>query len=118
MMWQTVWRTIWTITRKEIIDNFRDRRSIFNALLSVSMNPILYIVLFGFMNRAFSEQATQTLQLPVVGAEHAPNLIAFLDQQNVDILPAPADPEAALLAGDFNTLSQVQFVNFLRMNAC
>lgn len=99
-----MWRTIWAITRKEIIDNFRDRRSIFNALLSVSLNPILYIVLFGFMNRAFSEQATQTLQLPVVGAEHAPNLIAFLDQQNVDVLPPPADPEAALLAGDVDVV--------------
>jgi sodium transport system permease protein len=107
-MWQTVWRTIWTITRKEIIDNFRDRRSIFNALFSVSINPILYIVLFGFMNRAFSDQATQTLQLPVVGSEHAPNLIAFLDQQNVDILPAPADPEAALLAGDVDVVLVIE----------
>jgi sodium transport system permease protein len=103
-----MWRTIWTITRKEIIDNFRDRRSIFNALLSVSLNPILYIVLFGFMNRAFSEQATQTLQLPVVGAENAPNLIAFLDQQNVDILPPPADPEAALLAGDVDVVLVIE----------
>jgi sodium transport system permease protein len=103
-----MWPTIWTITRKEIIDNFRDRRSIFNALLSVSLNPILYIALFGFMNRAFSEQAAQTLQLPVVGAENAPNLIAFLDQQNVDILPPPADPEAALLAGDVDVVLVIE----------
>ena len=99
-----MWRTIWTITQKETRDNFRDRRSIFNALLSVLLNPLLYIVLFGFLNRAFSDQATQTLRLPVVGAEHAPNLVAFLDQQNVDILPAPDDPEAALLAGDVDVV--------------
>ena len=103
-----MWQMIWTITRKEITDNFRDRRSIFNALLSVSMNPILYIVLFGFMNRAFSEQAAQTLQLPVVGAENAPNLIAFLDQQNVDILPPPDDPEAALLARDVDVVLVIE----------
>jgi sodium transport system permease protein len=103
-----MWPIIWTIIRKETTDNFRDRRSIFNALLSVSMNPILYIVLFGFMNRAFSDQATQTLQLPVVGAENAPNLVAFLDQQNVDILPAPADPEAALLSGDVDVVLVIE----------
>ena len=95
-----MWRTIWVITSKELKDHLRDRRSIFNALISVMMNPVLYIVLFGFMNTAFADQAAQTLQLPVVGAENAPNLIAFLDQQNVDILPAPDDPEAALLADD------------------
>ncbi|MCA9931325.1 MAG: ABC transporter permease [Anaerolineales bacterium] len=103
-----MWQTIWTITQKEITDNFRDRRSIFNALMSVLLNPILYIVLFGFMNRAFSDQAAQALPLHVVGAENAPNLVAFLDQQNVDILPAPEDPEAALLAGDVDVVLVIE----------
>lgn len=97
-------RTIWIVIKKEATDNLRDRRSVFNALLSVLMNPLLFIVLFGFMNRAFSQQATQTLQLPVMGAEHAPNLIDFLEQQNVEIMPAPEDAEAALLAGDVNVV--------------
>lgn len=99
-----MWQQIWVITQKEIVDNFRDRRAVFNALLSVLLNPILYIVLFGFLNSAFSEQAEQALQLPVVGAENAPNLIAFLDQYNVDILPPPSDPEAAILAGDADVI--------------
>jgi sodium transport system permease protein len=34
-----------------------------------------------------------------VGAERAPGLIDFLSQQNVDIRPAPADPEAAVRSG-------------------
>ena len=95
-----MWRLVSVITRKEFMDNFRDRRSIFNALLSVLINPLLYIAMFGFLNRAFSEQAERALQLPIVGAENAPNLVAYLDQQNVDILPAPEDVEAAILAGD------------------
>lgn len=97
-------RTIWTIIHKEATDNLRDRRSVFNALLSVLMNPLLFIVLFGFMNRAFSEQATQRLRLHVDGAENAPNLVEFLAQQNVEILEAPADAEAALLGGDINVV--------------
>jgi len=99
-----MWGTIWTILRKELTDNMRDRRSVFNALLSVLINPLLYIVLFGFLNRAFSEQATQTLQLPIIGAQNAPNLVSFLDQQNVDVLPPPEDAEAALLAGDVDVV--------------
>ena len=99
-----MWRNIWTILRKELIDNLRDRRSVFNALLSVLLNPLLYIFLFGFLFRAFSEQATQTLQLPVIGAENAPNLVSFLDQQNVEVQSPPEDPEAALLAGDVDVV--------------
>jgi sodium transport system permease protein len=96
--------TIWTVIKKETTDNLRDGRSVFNALLSVLMNPLLFIMLFGFMNRAFSEQATQILQLPVIGAEHAPNLVDFLKKQNVNVLDAPDDAEAALLAGDVNVV--------------
>lgn len=97
-------RTIWTVLHKEATDNLRDRRSVFNALLSVLMNPILFIVLFGFINRTVSQQVTQTLELPIVGAENAPNLVAYLDQNNVDILPPPDDAEAELLTGDVDVV--------------
>lgn len=73
-------RRLWIVIRKEFLDNMRDRRSVGNALFSVLLNPLLYIVLFGFMNRAFSEQAEQTLELHVSGAQYAPNLIQFLDR--------------------------------------
>jgi sodium transport system permease protein len=91
---------IWTITIKETVDNLRDRRSVTNALFSVLFNPILYIFLFGFLNRSLSQQAERPLQLPIVGAENAPNMVQFLDQNNVDILPAPADPETAVREGE------------------
>ena len=94
------WLLVGIISRKEAVDNLRDRRSVFNALLSVLLNPLLYIVLFGFLNRAFADQVEQTLQLPVVGVANAPNLVAFLDMYNVDILTPPADVRAAVQNGD------------------
>jgi sodium transport system permease protein len=100
----SIWQTLTTVLRKEATDNLRDRRSVFNALLGVLINPLLFIFLFGFLNSAFSEQATQTLELPVVGAENAPNLVDFLDQQNVEVQAAPEDPEAALLEGDVSVV--------------
>lgn len=93
-------RRLWIIVRKEIVDNLRDRRSVSNALFTVLINPLLYIVLFGFLFRTFSEQAEQALALHVIGRENAPNLIQFLDQNNVDIIDAPADAEAAVRRGD------------------
>lgn len=95
---------IWIVIRKEIIDNLRDRRSVGNALFAVLVNPLLYIVLFGFLNRTFSEQAERPLLLSVAGAANAPNLVQFLDQNNVDILEAPDDPEEAVRRGDLDVV--------------
>ena len=93
-------RRLWVIVQKEIVDNLRDRRSVGNALFAVLINPLLYVVLFGFLNRAFTEQAERPLALHVLGAANAPNLVQFLDQNNVDILEAPADAEEAVRRGD------------------
>jgi sodium transport system permease protein len=56
--------------------------------------------LFGFLNRAFSEQAQRPLHLPVAGADQAPNLVDYLQQNNVVIMPAPEDARAAVRDGD------------------
>lgn len=97
-------RRLWFIIQKEIVDNMRDRRSVANALFAVLINPLLYVILFGFLNRTFSEQAERPLALHVVGAANAPNLVQFLDQNNVDILEAPADAEAAVRRGDLSVV--------------
>lgn len=94
----------WIVLRKEVVDNLRDVRSVLNALLYVLMNPLLFIIMFGFLFRTFSEQATATLELPVVGAANAPALVAYLEQQAVDVVPGPADPEAALAAGEVDVV--------------
>ena len=93
-------KRLWVIIHKELLDNMRDRRSVGNALFTVLLNPLIYIVLFGFMNRAFSEQIDRPLELHISGAQYAPNLIQFLEQNNVNILEAPADAETAVRRGD------------------
>ena len=93
-------KRLWVIIHKELLDNMRDRRSVGNALFTVLLNPLIYIVLFGFMNRAFSEQIDRPLELHISGAQYAPNLIQFLEQNNVNILEAPEDAETAVRRGD------------------
>lgn len=84
-----------TIYKKEIRENLRDRRSLFNSvLLGPILFPILFIGLGYFAASKQQERAEQVLEVPVVGAEYAPNLVAFLAQQGVLVQPAPEDPES------------------------
>jgi sodium transport system permease protein len=65
---------------------------------------LLLIALIVFQSQSRAEQFDRPLELPIVGAERAPNLVAFLEQQNVTVQPPPADPEAAVRAGDADVI--------------
>jgi len=88
---------LWTVTAKEMTDLFRDRRTVMVAFL---MGPLLMpFLVLGIsklaMNRVTS-QLEKPLEVPVVGAQNAPNLIAWLEGQNIVVMPPPADPDAAI----------------------
>ena len=92
-------RTLLAVFTKEVVDNFRDRRTLVTALL---MGPLLGPMLFAFVinlsiERSLSD-ADSTMQLPVIGAEHAPNLTRFLQSRNIEVIDGPADRAAALTA--------------------
>ena len=90
-------RPLLTVFRKEARENIRDRRALFNSvLLGPLLFPVLFIGLAWFGSSKQQERAEQRLEVPVVGAEHAPNLVLFLEQQGVAILPAPDDPEGVV----------------------
>ena len=59
----------------------------------------MLILIFTLIAQAVTTR-NKPLELPVAGAEHAPSLVEFLRQQNVIVKPAPADPQAAVRAGD------------------
>jgi sodium transport system permease protein len=88
------------IFQKEIIDNLRDRRTLFSSLASMLFTPALLLALIVVLGRSLNvDPQEKSLRLPVQGAELAPGLIEFMRQNNVEIVPAPADPAAAVLAG-------------------
>jgi sodium transport system permease protein len=97
-----------TVYKKEVRENLRDRRSLFNSvLLGPILFPILFIGLAYFAGSKQQERAEKTLEVPVVGTEHAPNLISFLEQQGVVILTAPEDPEASVKAQDMQVIIRI-----------
>ena len=87
-------RGLTTVFRKEVRENIRDRRALFNSLLlGPLLFPLLFVGLMWFLQSAEKERQEQTLELPVVGAELAPSLVRFLEQQGTVIQPEPDDPE-------------------------
>ena len=83
---------------KEVKDNLRDRRVVLSTLVFGPLfGPVLLVVMLGFAERQTSERLETTLELPVVGPENAPNLVAYLERQGVVIKPAPDDPEGAIV---------------------
>ena len=86
-----------TVYKKEVRENLRDRRSLFNSvLLGPILFPILFIGLAYFAGSKQQERAEKVLEVPVVGAQNAPNLVSFLEQQGVVIQAATQDPEASV----------------------
>ena len=90
-------RTVLTVFAKEVLDNIRDRRTLASALL---MGPLFGPLLFAFVINLSIERSLsdveKTLPLPVVGAEHAPNLVRYLESRNIELTEAPESREAAL----------------------
>lgn len=97
-----------TVYKKEVQENLRDRRSLFNSvLLGPILFPILFIGLAYFAGSKQQERAEKVLEVPVVGAEHAPNLVSFLEQQGLVILTAPEDPEASVRAQEMQVIVRI-----------
>ena len=88
-------RAVW---RKELADALRDRRSLMSALIVPLIMPLMIAVMFSTLASTLSDD--QPIETPVAGREHAPNLMAWLEERGVVVRDPPADPEAAVRAGD------------------
>ena len=76
-------RTILTVCRKEILETARDRRTLFSLLLGPLLGPLLFVTIINIAVSRNLSGLDQPLDLPIVGAERAPNLIAFLNARGL-----------------------------------
>jgi sodium transport system permease protein len=95
-------KKIFVIVQKELLDNLRDYRRWTTGIFWALFGPLLLGGMIMLLGNSMREKVEQSLVLPVAGAENAPSLIAFLEQNDVKIEPAPADPKAAVIAGDIS----------------
>lgn len=92
---------IFIVFNKEVIDNLRDRRSLFSAAMSTLIGPLILLVLIFILGRTvFSDTQETTLDLPFIGAQNAPALVEYLEQNGISIVAAPDDPAQAVRNGD------------------
>ena len=103
-----VMSTLWSVVRKELLDISRDHRTL---LLGLLMGPLLMPLLILGMG-AISENRSKTqleevLEIPVVGAAEAPNLLAFLASQGIRSKPAPEDLAAAIARQDVDVALRI-----------
>ncbi|HEY0180987.1 MAG TPA: ABC transporter permease [Dokdonella sp.] len=101
-------RAALTVFWKEVRENLRDRRTLLNTLLTGPLfAPLVFVLVINAAITREIDKADQPLPVPVVGAEHAPNLIAALKQDGVRVVPAPADPERAVREQDADLVLRV-----------
>ena len=95
--------SMWAVMRKELLDISRDRRTLAMALL---LGPLLYpVLMLGMGAMVENRQKTQldkVLEVPVVGVENAPNLVAFLASNGITATRPPADLDAAITRQDID----------------
>ncbi|MFQ5958416.1 MAG: ABC transporter permease [Alphaproteobacteria bacterium] len=91
---------IGVVFAKEVIDNLRDRRSVTMAFFYPFVGPVLIGALIALVGQAITELPTSELTLPVRGADAAPQLVQYLEDNGVRIVPAPEDPALALRSGE------------------
>ena len=81
---------------KEVRDNVRDRRTLLSALGVAGGGPLLFVALMSFILDTVISGIEEPMDLAVVGAEHAPNLIERLERNDVIIVAGPDDPARAV----------------------
>jgi sodium transport system permease protein len=95
------WRRVTVVAGKELVDHFRDRRSLVLALLYPLLGPFLLggsLYVAGNILTADSE--VQALRLPALGIEHAPAFVDYLAEREIELVPAARSPAAMVREGE------------------
>jgi sodium transport system permease protein len=91
--------TVLIVARKELVDLFRDRKTVMIGMLMMPLLfPALILGIGSLAERRTRTQLESTMQLPIIGAEHAPNLVRYLHAQNIEAQPPPGDPDGEVRA--------------------
>ncbi|MGA9422161.1 MAG: ABC transporter permease [Rhodanobacteraceae bacterium] len=93
---------------KEVRENLRDRRTVINTLVTGPlMAPLIFVLIINVAVKRELDKAEKPLEVPVIGAVHAPNLIAALKREGLVVKPGMADPERAVYEQDADVVLRV-----------
>lgn len=84
---------------KEVLDNARDRRSLLVALIYPLMGPLLLGLIVSMVTTVITMGSQPIQKLHMVGAAHAPALVAFLAEKTIVPEDPGGDPEDLVRSG-------------------
>ncbi len=100
--------SVLTVLLKEVKENLRDRRTLISAFLTGPLlGPLLFVMLINFTLNRELDKAEKPLPVPVIGAEHAPNLVAALKAGGVVPGAPVADPAQAVRKQDADVVLRI-----------
>lgn len=80
---------ILVVCAKEILETARDRRTLGSLLIGPLLGPLMFVVLMNVMVSQTLSSAEDRLDVAMLGAERAPNLVAYLAARDIHALDAP-----------------------------
>lgn len=93
------------IFKKEIKDSLRDRRALMTAMIPAILGPLLMMFLLSSVAKTRTE--TDDLSLYVIGAQNAPDLIAFLEENDLTIEEFEGDPKTEIQAKNVDVVAEI-----------
>src|SRR5512144_2027127 len=101
--------SLWTVMKKELRELSRDRRTLVLALVMGPLLPPALILGMGAMaeSRAKS-QIEKPLAIAMVGAERAPNLVAWLGGQGISRKVLAGNPDDAIRDQDEDVYLRIE----------
>jgi sodium transport system permease protein len=87
---------------KECIDNLRDKRTIFSSFSLALLGPVLFVGIMVFVLERALGESDDPVEFAVIGAEYAPELMKFLENENSKIkrIDPVDDPKSLVMSGE------------------
>ncbi|MFN3628752.1 MAG: ABC transporter permease [Casimicrobiaceae bacterium] len=100
------WARLATVTRKELTDLLRDRKSIFWALFAVAISGPLVLGVMYFAIEAVSDRIKR-ITAPIHGAAQAPDLVRHLERRGIRIEAVDAGFEEKIAQGELDVVVRI-----------
>ena len=97
-----------TVLLKELRELSRDRRTLMLALMMPLLFPVLIIGMGTLAENRAKGQMEKDLKIAIVGAEHAPNLVAWLAGQGIARKTLAKAPDAAIRDQDEDVYLKIE----------
>ena len=102
-------KALWTVMKKELRELSRDRRTLMLALvMGPLLTPALILGMGSMAEKRAKSQIEKPLAIAIVGAERAPNLVAWLAGQGIERKTLATDPDSAIRDQDEDVYLKIE----------